>query len=226
MCFSVQADLIAGVVLLPVAAASLREVRCRRELPFALLPALFAAHQFVEAVVWLGIDGHASARAQSVATMAYLIFALPVLAVLMPVAVLLLEPRGARLRVVPFVGVGAVVGCYLTYALLTAPVSVVEHQHALSYTTGVRNGALWAVLYVVAVVGPALLSGYPSIVLFGLLNLVGLVTVALLLVRAFDSVWCIYAALLSGLVLVHMHRRRRLPDPHRLHGHPTPAMSV
>ncbi len=226
MCFSVQADLTAGVVLLPVAAASVREVRSRRELLFALLPALFALHQFVEAVVWLGIDGHVSAHAQSVAALLYLLFALPVLPVLMPVAVLLLEPRGARLRVAPFVAVGAVVGCYLLYALLTTPVIVTEHQHALGYTTGVKNGDLWAVLYVVAVVGPALMSGYRSIVLFGVLNLVGLVVVALLLVEAFDSVWCIYAALLSGLVLVHMHRRRRLPDPHRLHGHPTPVIAV
>ncbi len=226
MCFSVQADLTAGAVLVPVAVASLREVRCRRELPFALLPALFALHQFVEAFVWLGVDGRVSAHVQSVAALAYLIFALPVLPVLMPVAVLLLEPHGARLRVVPFVAVGAVVGCYLMYALLTAPVSVVEHRHALGYTTGVRHGDLWAVLYVVAVVGPALMSGYRSIVLFGVLNLVGLIIVALLLVEAFDSVWCIYAALLSGLVLVHMHRRRHLPDPHRLHGHPAPFVSV
>ena len=226
MCFSVQADLTAGVVLLPVAVACLCEVRCRRELPFALLPALFSAHQFVEALVWLGIDGRVSAHLQSVAATVYLVFALPVLPVLIPLAVLLLEPRGARLRVAPFLAVGAAVGCYLSYALLTAPVVVVEHEHALGYTTGVRHGDLWAVLYVVAVVGPALLSGYRSIVLFGVLNLVGLVVVAVLLVAAFDSVWCVYAALLSALVLVHMRRRRRLPDPQRLHGHPTPSQAV
>lgn len=226
MCFSVEADLTVGVVLLPVAVACLREVRCRRELPFAMLPAAFSLHQFVEAFVWLGVDGRVSAHVQAFAATAYLVFALPVLPVLLPLAVLLLEPRGARLRVAPFLALGAVVGGYLAYALLTTPVAVVEHEHALGYTTGVRHGDLWAVLYVVAVVGPALLSGYPSIVLFGALNLVGLVVVAVLLVQAFDSVWCIYAALLSGLVLVHLRRRRRLPDAHRLHGHPVPAVAV
>lgn len=223
MCFSLQADLIAGVVLVPVAAACLHEVRCRREVPFALLPALFAAHQFVEAVVWLGLDGRVSAHVQSVAATAYLAFALPVLPVLMPLAVLLLEPRGARLRVAPFLALGTVVGGPLAYALLTSPVVVVEYPHALGYETGVQHGTMWAVLYVLAVIGPALLSGYPSIVLFGMLNLVGLVVVTVLLVKAFDSVWCVYAALLSGLVLVHMRRRRRLPDPHRLYGHPDVA---
>jgi len=32
------------------------------------------------------------------------------------------------------------------------------------------------------------------------------------------TVWCIYAATLSVLALVHMVRRRRLSDPHRYHG--------
>ena len=35
MCFSPEADLVAGIALLPVAALSLREVRHVREVPFA-----------------------------------------------------------------------------------------------------------------------------------------------------------------------------------------------
>ena len=42
VCFSVQADVVAGVVLLPMAVVSLREVRHVREVPFASLPLLFA----------------------------------------------------------------------------------------------------------------------------------------------------------------------------------------
>ena len=53
---------------------------------------------------------------------------------------------------------------------------------------------------------------------FGVLNLVGLVVVAVLYYQAFASLWCIYAAVMSVLVLVHMVRRRQLPDPHGYHG--------
>lgn len=84
MCFSPQADLVVGVALVPVAVASLREVRCRREVPFAVLPALFAAHQLVEAVVWLGVHGRVGASLQTVAAHVYLAYALPVLPVLVP----------------------------------------------------------------------------------------------------------------------------------------------
>ncbi len=218
MCFSVQADVAVGLALVPVAVLALREVRCRRELPFAALPAVFALHQLVEAVVWLGLDGDVSAHVQSLAAFTYLFIALPLLPTLLPIAVLLLEPQGFRARVLPFLAVGLLVTAWLTYGLLDGPVRVVRHAHALEYDTGVQYGNTFAALYVVAVIGPALVSGYRSIVAFGAINLVGLVAVAVLFVSAFDSLWCVLAAVVSVLALVHMRRRRRLPDPHRLRG--------
>ena len=220
MCFSVTADLVVGTALLPVAVLSLREVRCRRELAFAALPAVFAVHQLIEALVWARLAGNVSADVGEAAVLAYVLVALPLLPTLLPLAVLLLEPRGARLRVAPFVALGLVVSAYLGAAVLSRPVHVIEHPHGLEYVTAVDNGDVWAVLYIVAVIGPALLSGYPSIVAFGGLNLVGIATVLVLYIEAFDSLWCIYAAAASVLVLLHMSRRRRLPDPHRLHGLP------
>lgn len=114
MCFSPQADLVAGAVLLPLAALSLREVRSVREVPFASLPLLFAAHQLIEALVWAGVEGDVSKTVQQTAALVYVLFAFPVLPTLVPTAVLLLEPRGARLRVAPFVAIGVAVSAYLT----------------------------------------------------------------------------------------------------------------
>jgi hypothetical protein len=218
--FSVQSDLAVGIALVPVGIASLREVRHAREVPFAALPLLFAVHQLIEAVVWAAAEGDVSASVGHRAAIAYLVIALPLLPFLVPLAVLLLEPRGARARVAPFVGLGAVVAAYLAFALASSPVTVVAHEHALVYDTGVEHGGFWTTLYIVAVIGPSVLSGYPTIVAFGLLNLVGLTVVAILYTEAFVSLWCVYAACTSVLVLLHMVRRRRLPDPHRLRGEP------
>ncbi|MCD9154262.1 DUF6629 family protein [Aeromicrobium duanguangcaii] len=220
MCFSIEADVVAGVALLPVAALSLREVRHVREVPFAALPLLFALHQLTEALVWAGLDGHVSANVEQAAALVYVLFAFPVLPTLVPTAVLLLEPKGARLRVAPFVALGLVVSAQLMYFVLSGPLTVTERAHAVLYGVDLQHGMFWAVLYVVATVGPALLSGYPSIVAFGALNLVGLSLVALIYREAFASLWCVLAALLSVMVLLHMYRRRRLPDQHRLHGQP------
>ncbi len=220
MCFSPEADLVAGVVLLPVGVAALREVRHVREVPFAALPLLFALHQLVESLVWFGDSGDVSMCTAQAATTAYVLFALPVLPLLVPLAVLLIEPRGARLRVAPFVALGAVVSGYMGWAVLDGPITVRAEAHALVYGVGMDDRVLWSLLYVVAVIGPSLLSGYPSIVWFGVLNLIGLVAVGTLYLSAFASLWCVFAAASSVLILVHMRLRRRLPDPHRLHGEP------
>lgn len=214
------ADLVAGTGLVPVAVLTLREVKRPRELPFALLPTIFCAHQFIEAGVWAGRDGDWSGGIVHLAVVAYVLIAFALLPTYVPLSVLLLEPKGARLRVAPFVLLGAVVSGYLAYAVLAHPIGVHRLAHAISYRTAVDNGVVWAGLYIVAVIGPALMSGYRSIVAFGLLNLVGLTVVAVLANRGFASLWCIYAASASILVLVHMLRRRRLPDPHRYHGVP------
>lgn len=226
MCFSLEADLAVGTALLPIAVLSLREVRHLRELPFASLPLLFAVHQLVEALVWAGTEGRVSAGVEQAAATAYLVFALPVLPVLMPLAVLLLEPQGSRARVAPFVGLGAVVGGYFGVAVLTGPIEVVAHPYALSYVAGIDQAVLWTGLYIIAVIGPSLLSGYASLIAFGWVNLVGLGVIAIVYAEAFASLWCVWAALSSVLIMVHMYRRRHLPDSDRRHAlprEPTPA---
>jgi hypothetical protein len=220
MCFSVEADVVAGLVVLPVGVLALREVRHRRELPFASLPLLFALHQLVEAVVWAGTEGDVSAHAQRVAALLYLLVAMPLLPALVPVAVLLLEPRGSRARVAPFVVLGAVVSAYFAFVVVDGPIRVTAHAHGLAYATGLDHGDLWAVLYIAAVIGPSVLSGYPSIVAFGLVNLVGLSVVAISYQESFASLWCVWAALSSVLILVHLVLRRRMTDPQRLQGEP------
>ena len=209
MCFSTTADVVAGAVLVPVAVLSLRQARTTRELPFAALPAVFAVHQLIEALVWAGTDGQVSSWLAHAAAVAYVFIALPVLPILFPVAVWLLEPIERRHRMTPFVVLGAVVSARLGHAVLTHGVSVTPHEHALSYGIGIAHSVLWSVLYVGAIVGTAVLSRFPGVIAFGVLNLVGLTVVALAYVEAFASLWCVYAALTSVLILVHMRRSPR-----------------
>ena len=212
------ADLVAGTALLPVAALTLREVRRKREVPFALLPAIFAAHQFLEVFVWKGLDGEVSAGVAELAMRTYLFIAWPLLPTYVPLAVLLLAPRGARARVAPFLVLGIIVSTYLAWVVLANPVQVIRHPRGLEYATVVHHPILWAVLYIAAVIGAPLMSGYRSIVAFGVVNLVGLTLVAVFYAQAFASLWCVFAAASSLLMLVHMVRRRRLPDSDRLNG--------
>ncbi len=204
------ADIVAGSALVPVAAVSLGHVRHAREVPLAALPAVFAVHQFIESLVWAHHDGHLSAGVAHAAALAYVAIALPLLPTLFPSAVLLAEPAGRRGRAVGFLVIGLVVSARLGYAMSTHPLQVTVHPHAIEYGVGIRDGVLWAVLYVVAVVGAALLSGFGTVIAFGIANLVGLTVVGVVYVQAFASLWCVYAAVTSALVATHMVRRRHV----------------
>jgi len=217
------ADLVVGTALVPVAVLALREVRHPRELPFALLPAVFAVHQLLEVAVWACLDGDVSAGTANLAMRLYLFIAWPLLPTYMPLAVMMLEPRGSRIRAAPFLALGSVVSVYLAFVVLANPVEVIRHPYGLEYATVVQHPVVWAVLYIVAVIGAPLMSGYRSIVAFGALNLVGLLLVAVFYAQEFASLWCIFAAVSSILMLVHMIRRRRLSDAERLHGELLPA---
>ncbi len=218
------ADLVAGTALVPVAALSVAKVRHPRELPFALLPALFSAHQFLEVAVWAGLDGDAgrvSAGMAELAMRAYLFIAWPMLPTYLPLSVMMIDPR-RRAAMRPFLALGLVVSAYLAYVVLANPVEVIRHDHGLEYLTVVAHPLLWAVLYIVAVIVPLLMSSYRSIVAFGVLNLVGLVAVAIFYMKSFASLWCFFAAGASILILVHMIRRRAAPDADRRTSPPVP----
>ena len=59
MCFSPQADIAGGLVITAIGVDAVRHIRQRREfIALAWLPLLLGAHQFIEAFVWLWLQGH------------------------------------------------------------------------------------------------------------------------------------------------------------------------
>ena len=210
MCFSATADFVAAGVIGSVGVATLTQVRTRRDVPFASLPLLFAAHQFTEGFVWLSLEGQLGRGAGDVAAYLYVLFAFGLLPLLVPAAILLIEPPGRRrMHMAPFVVVGAVTSTYLFWATATQPVRYEEVHHSIAYTAHAPLLGIAAVGYVLATVGAALLAGYRSIVAFGVANAVGLTAVLVVLAEAFASVWCVWAALTSCLVLLFFVRRNR-----------------
>uniref|UniRef100_UPI0030EE6851 DUF6629 family protein n=4 Tax=Pseudomonadota TaxID=1224 RepID=UPI0030EE6851 len=94
MCFSATASFTAAGVLATVGVATLRHVREPRALLFACVPLLFSAHQFSEGMVWLALEGRLGPYALDHAVFLFTLYAIGILPLLMPVAVLLMEPPG------------------------------------------------------------------------------------------------------------------------------------
>jgi hypothetical protein len=210
MCFSSEADFTAAVVVGVVGVETLRRVRTRGELIVGSLPLLFAMHQFTEAFVWLGLRGEVSSGLRNTATDVYVIYAYSVLPIIAPIGLYLIEPsRKHRRWVLPFVALGIAVGGYLLWQVTQYPIYVQEYASCIAYNTYTPFETPAVVAYVIATCVPALLSSRRYLQWFGVANVVG-VAIALSIREAdFTSVWCVYAALVSVLILEHLRRQRR-----------------
>lgn len=209
MCFSPQADFTAGAVVAGVGVQTLRRVRMRRELIVGALPLLLGVHQLVEGFVWLGLRGEVSPRLGDTGKEAYIVFAHAILPVLVPLGFTLLEPDHRRARWMwPLVALGLVLGVYLLWQVTAYPVGAQLRARCIDYTTHTTNDLLIGVLYVVVTCGPALISSRRYLRWFGVVSLVGVIAAALVRVDELTSLWCVYVALVSVLILEHFRRQR------------------
>ena len=213
MCFSAEADLVGGIVIGAIGVDVLRHLHGRmRYAPLASMPLLFAAHQFDEAFVWWGLQGDVSAGVGRFATWIYLIFAFVILPILVPAAILVLEPPGRRRRmIVPFVGLGAIVSAVLLAAMIRGPVDAELGSHYIAYSTDLRADFLVVALYVVATCGSLIFSGIRPIAVFGVLNLIVVAALAQVTLDGFASLWCAWAAISSAAFAVHLRFGVRPP---------------
>jgi hypothetical protein len=209
MCFSPEADFTAGAVLAGVGVETLRRVRAPRELIVGALPLLFGIHQLTEGFVWLGLRGQVSSGLGTAAKEAYIAYAHAVLPAIVPLGFLLLEPDRRRSRwLSPLVCLGLVLGVYLLWQVTAYPVGAQQAAHCINYTTHTPNDVIVTVLYVVVTCGPALISSHQYMRWFGLVNLAGVIGTALVRADVLTSLWCLYAAMVSVLILEHFRRQR------------------
>ena len=207
MCFSPEADIVAGVVVSGVGIDALRHVRHTREYPLAALPLLLGAHLLVETYVWWGEMGRASELAAQAATWVYLAFALGVLPVLVPVAILAIEPEERRRRwLMPLAVIGAGVAALYMASVVTGPIGAAVEGCCLAYDTGPSYHPVLGALYAVVTCFPMLVSSHRRIVVFGVINLPVAALIGWLLAANLASLWCAWAAVTSVLIASHVRR--------------------
>jgi hypothetical protein len=206
MCFSPEADLVGGIVIGAIGVDAVRNVHRRHgHVALAALPLLLGVHQIIEAFIWLGLQGHVPHQLERGALWAYLLIAFVVLPIFVPMAVLLIEPlRPRRWAMTPLIALGVTVASILFAAMLRGPVNVRLRPYHLAYSIELRYGGFIVALYVVAVCGTLLLSSSRRVVMFGIVNLAAIAVIAWLTIDGFASVWCVWAAISSAAIALHM----------------------
>jgi hypothetical protein len=223
MCFSPEADFTSAVVVGAVGVATLTKVRHRRELLLAALPLAFACHELAEGFVWLGLRGTIPRSDTKFALYAYLSYAWALLPAIVPIAILLVEPRRWRRHLMlAFSVLGTAVGAYLLWVVVDHPITAQIVGHSIDYRGVGDIGDFVTVLYIVATCGTFLLSSSRQIVWFGVANLAAVAVLVVVQSEGLTSLWCLWAAVVSVLIYLHFQERRRADQ----RTGPVPARSV
>jgi hypothetical protein len=221
MCFSPEVDIAAGVVVGAVGLDALRHVDTRRELPLAALPIILGGHLLIEAFVWWGLDGQVSQDTFRTALWAYIAIAYVLLPALAPLAVAAVEPDPANRRAVSrFAVLGVLVAAFYAASMADGSIDAFINDDKIAYQTGVPEGGVVAVLYMLATVGAFLCSSHRRLVSFGVANIIALPVLTLVSTEALASLWCAWAAVASVVIALHLRTQEAMPDdaepgPHR-----------
>ena len=211
MCFSAAANFVGSGVLGGIGVVTLTKVKHRRELLFAGLPTLFALHQFTEGFVWLGLDGYLSPAATHYWGTAFMLYAQGLLPFLLPLSVQLFEPNTpSRARMVPFTIAGGITSLYMLWALMAFPTSIYVQGNSIVYINPGTQITVLAAIYIVVTCGSLFFSKERPMVLFGFANLAALLFVMAVKRYAFTSLWCMYAAFASTIILAYFWRTKSL----------------
>jgi len=199
---------------------------------FAAVPIIFAVQQASEGVVWLTIDAPPFEPLHRAAVIAFLGFALVVWPPWLPLSLYRIErDAGRRHALIAMEGLGLIVA--IASAILLArstPVAVVA-GHSIRYDHAGGGSSLLDALivfaYLIPTVGPFFASTASHARAIGALLILALIAAILVEREALTSVWCFFAAMLSGTVYWSVRedeqsvaaRERRQPSPSLDHHH-------
>ncbi|HEV8215502.1 MAG TPA: DUF6629 family protein [Gemmatimonadaceae bacterium] len=217
MCFSPTGSFVLSGVLASVGAVAVTQNSSRHHRMFTAIPFLFAGQQAAEGVVWLAAKGGADSSLTRLAVAVFLGFALVVWPVWVPLSLRRIERNAGRRRtltVLSLVGAGVSVSAAFLLALWEPVAAIAGHSIRYSYGYAGNGGMARELFLLVAYLTPTIIPFFVSTTsttkAIGATLLVSLFAAGLIERDALTSVWCFFAAILSGLILVAVRREERL----------------
>ena len=180
----------------------LNKTRRNAEIPFAMVPLLFGVQQLIEGILWLTFQFDVPLIRMTM-TYVFTLFSHVLWPVFIPLSIMLVEPVAWRKKTLGvFLFTGIAVGLYLLYFIVKYPVTAQVNCNIV-YVLPHFNKLPVMALYLAATCVGSFFSSHRMIVLFGVLALLLFMVAYWFYTVAFYSVWCYFAALLSGVIYLH-----------------------
>jgi hypothetical protein len=203
MCFSPEASFAGGIIISAIGVVTVRKVHNPTQIVFASIPLFFGIQQIAEGFVWMTLSGHDYINLQKISTYLFLIMAQVIWPLMIPVSIMLMEDNIKRRKILRILsGLGLSLSIYYSYCLLNFSVNPEISGHHILYKNGfphsLSNPAFAVYLFVT--ITPLFISGIKRTWLLGILMTLSCLVTAIFFRQYLTSVWCFFAALISGVV--------------------------
>lgn len=203
MCFSATASFASAAILGVAGIASIKKTQSTNQLAFAAVPLLFAVQQLAEGFVWLSFSGIDQPAWQNSAIKTFLVFALIIWPIWVPLSALLIEKNGKR-KVIQWLSLitGFVFACFTSYYMLNYNTGARIQNYHVYYIVDFpnRGSTLADTLYLIPTVVSLLVSSNKGLPVLGVLIFISFLITKFFYGDFVISMWCFFAAIASGLI--------------------------
>ncbi len=203
MCFSSEASFAGGVIISAIGIAVVTKVHKPSQLLFACIPLFFGIQQFTEGILWLTIPNPEYAVVMAIATHLFLLMADVLWPVIIPLSILLMEVNARKRKILwILVFTGLSVSLYYSYCLVFLTVTPEIMGYHIRYNSDFPKSIAIPVfiVYMVATLTPLFISSIKRTHMMGILMFLSCLVTALFYTQYLTSVWCFFAAFISGII--------------------------
>lgn len=213
MCFSATASFGIGAALAVTGVFAIKQAKNEKQLPFALIPILFSIQQLAEGIVWLSFTNSFFESWQTIAVNVYLLFALILWSVWLPLAARLMENNVKRKRLLnALVMLGALVAVFLGFCVWRYGAYALVDAYHVRYRINFDYAFTWYnnLIYLLPVTFAPMVSSVKAMKWFGWLVLLSYVVTVMVYEDNVVSIWCLFSAVMSGVVVWVLRIENRL----------------
>jgi hypothetical protein len=203
MCFSPEASFAGGIIISSIGIATVRKVHKPSQIVFASIPLFFGIQQIVEGFLWLTLPDPAHVIVQKIFTYIFLIMAEVLWPVIIPVSVLLMEENIKRKRILwILLAMGLSLSLYYAFCLFSFNVTPQITGYHIQYNADFPESLVMPafIIYLIATITPLFVSSIKKTHIMGILMFLSCLVTAIFFTQYLTSVWCFFAALISGVI--------------------------
>jgi hypothetical protein len=203
MCFSAGASFAGGIVISAIGVATLGKVSKPAQKLFAGIPLLFGFQQFAEGVLWVTLRSGGHERLQNAAAHIFLITALVIWPVMIPLSMWLMEEVKKRRKILAGLMVtGGILSLFYAFCLISYNVTPQIQGFHIQYIDEFPRTLvdIAFIFYLASTIAPLFVSSVKRMWLFGILITVSYLVTSIFFSQYLTSIWCFFAALISVVI--------------------------